>query len=179
MYVKGIPTRADYEVPGRVCFDYLAGLPEVDADRMALMGISMGGYYAPRVAAFEDRIKALISWCGCYDLLQDLYIFCDHLRPTVQRLLGGVSDVEAREQLKAFTLDGCAQNITCPTFITHGAADRLMDVNGARRLYDAIGATDKVLQIYDDPAAGGTGHCSYDKWADTIPGMLDWLEARL
>lgn len=179
MYVKGIPTRADYEVPGRLCFDYLESRPEVDADRMALMGISMAGYYAPRVAAFEDRIKALISWCGCYDLLEDLYVFCDHLQPTVQRLLGGVGDTEARERLKDFTLDGIAQNITCPTFITHGANDRLMDVNGARRLYDSIGATDKTLQIYDDPAKGGTGHCSYDKWADTIPGMLDWLEQRL
>src|SRR3546814_11777694 len=36
MYVKGIPTRADYEVPGRACIDWLCARPEVDADRIGL-----------------------------------------------------------------------------------------------------------------------------------------------
>ena len=179
MYVKNIPTRPDYEVPGKACIDYLLSRPEVDSDRVALMGISMAGWYAPRVAAFEDRIKALVSWCGCYSLLDDLYIFCEHLQPTVQRLLGGVSDAEAREQLKAFTMEGIAQNITCPVYMTHGSTDRLMDVEGAKRLFEEIGAEDKTLKIFDQPEEGGTVHCSHDRWVDNTPEMLDWLEARL
>ena len=179
MYVKGIPTRPDYEVPGKACIDYLISRPEVDSERIALMGISMAGYYAPRVAAFEDRIKALIGWCGCYSMLDDLYLFYDHLQPTVQRLLGGVSDAEARERLQEYTMEGIAQNITCPTLISHGAQDRLMNVEGAKRLFEEIGSKDKTLKIFDDPKEGGTVHCSHDAWAHNMPLMLDWLSERL
>ncbi len=178
-YVKAIPARHDYEVPVKACIDYLMTRPEVEGGRIALIGISMAGYYAPRAAAFDPRVKALIAWSGCYSVLDDLYLFCEHLRPTLQRLLGGVSDAEARELLKAFTLEGVAGRIACPALITHGADDRLMRVEGARRLFAAIGSSDKTLRIYDDPAAGGTIHCSHDYWAHNVPFMLDWLEERL
>ncbi len=179
MYVKGTPTRYDYEVPVKACLDYLVARPEVAAERIALIGISMAGYYAPRAAAFDHRVKALIAWSGCYSVLDDLYIFCEHLRPTLQRLLGGVTDAEARKLLTAFTLEGVARRIVCPTLITHGGDDRLMRVEGAKNLFEAIGSSDKILKIYDDPAAGGAIHCSHDYWAHNVPFMLDWLEERL
>jgi dienelactone hydrolase len=179
IYLKAIKTRPDYEVPGKACIDYLLSRPDVDSSRIALMGISMAGYYAPRVAAFDKRIKALVGWSGCYSILDDLYVFCEHLRPTMRRLLGGVSDAEARRLLKDYTMEGIAQNITCPTLITHGADDRLMDVEGAKRLFAQIGATDKTLRIYDDSDPAGRIHCSHDYWWHNVPYMLDWLEERL
>ena len=179
IYLKGIKTRPDYEVPGKACIDYLVSRPEVDADRIALLGISMAGYYAPRVAAFEKRIKALIAWSGCYSVLDDLYDFCVHLQPVCQRLLGGVSHDEARRQLKNYTMAGIAQNIVCPTLITHGDKDTLMAVDGARRLFAEIGAPDKTLRIYGEEDGGGRIHCSHDYWAHNLPYMLDWLEERL
>ncbi len=72
-----------------------------------------------------------------------------------------------------------APRIKCPTLITHGANDRLMNVEGAKRLFDAIGAADKTLKIYDDADAGGTGHCQYDIWGTSTPYVLDWMEERL
>ena len=178
-YVKGIPTRPDYEVPGRACIDFLISRPEVDARRIGLIGISMAGYYAPRLAAFDDRIKALVCWSGCYSILDDLYLFYPHLQPTLQRLLGGVTDAEARERLKSFTMAGAANKILCPTLITHGSEDRLMSVEGAKRLFAELGCADKTLKIYDDPKAGGTIHCSHDYWAHNVPFMMDWLQDRL
>ncbi len=179
MYLKGIPTRPDYEVPGMAAIDYLVARPEIDAARIGLMGISMAGYYAPRVAAFDKRVKALVGWCGCYSLLTDIYEHYEGLRPTLRRLLGGVDDDEARRRLKDFTMEGIARNITCPTLISHAAPDRLMAVAGARRLFEEIGAADKTLTIYDDPKLGGVAHCSHDAWAHNLPVMLDWLEDRL
>lgn len=179
IYVKGIPTRPDYEVPAKACVSYLLSRPDVDPERIALIGISMGGYYAPRAAAFDRRIKALIAWSGCYSVLDDIYLFCEHLQPTLRRLLGGVDDSEARAKLKAFTMEGVAGKITCPTLITHGADDRLMSVGGAERLLAETGSKDKVLKLYEDANAGGTIHCSHDYWAHNVPFMLDWLEERL
>ncbi|MGH7827688.1 MAG: alpha/beta hydrolase family protein [Candidatus Binatia bacterium] len=179
IYLKGIKTRPDYEVPGKACIDYLLSRPEVDPSRIGLIGISMAGYYAPRVAAFDKRIKALIGWSGCYSIFDDLYVFCEHLQPTVRRLLGGVGDAEARRLLKDYTMQGVAQNITCPTLVTHGADDRLMNVEGAKRLFAEIGAKDKTLKIYGDSDPAGRIHCSHDYWAHNVPYMLDWLEERL
>jgi dienelactone hydrolase len=179
IYLKGIKTRPDYEVPGKACIDYLLSRPEVDPDRVALLGISMAGYYAPRVAAFEKRLKALVAWSGCYSILDDLYDWCVHLQPVCQRLLGGVSHEEARRLLKDFTMAGVAQNITCPTLITHGDKDTLMSVEGAKKLFNEIGAKDKTLKIYGEQDGGGRIHCSHDYWAHNLPYMLDWLEQRL
>lgn len=180
MYLKGIPTRPDYEVPVTACIDWLVARPEIDPDRIALMGISLAGYYAPRAAAFEPRVKALVGWSGCYSVLTDVYEWCEGLRPVLQRLLGGVDDAEARRRLAAFTMEGVAGAITCPTLISHGGDDRLMSVAGAQRLYDEIGAADKTLEIYDGrDGHGGAIHCSHDRWAYNVPFMLDWLETRL
>jgi dipeptidyl aminopeptidase/acylaminoacyl peptidase len=179
IYLKGILTRPDYEVPGKACIDYLVSRPEVDGERIALLGISMAGYYAPRVTAFDNRLKALVAWSGCYSILEDLYDFCAHLQPVCRRLLGGVSHEEARQRLQDFTMAGVAHNITCPTLITHGDKDALMSVAGAKKLFDEIGAKDKTLKIYDETDGAGRIHCSHDYWAHNLPYMFDWLEERL
>ena len=42
-------------------------VPYIDPEKIALMGISMGGVLAPRAAAFEKRISALVANDGIYD----------------------------------------------------------------------------------------------------------------
>jgi dipeptidyl aminopeptidase/acylaminoacyl peptidase len=180
LYLKKIPTRPDYEVPSMACVDWLVARPEVDANRVAVLGISLAGYYAPRLAAFDRRIKALVGWSGCYSMLHDVYEFCEHLQPTLRRLLGDVDEATAKKQLAAFTMADCAKNIACPTLISHGTEDRLMSVEGAKKLFEAVGAKDKTLKLYDGKdGKGGAIHCSHDRWVDNVPFMLDWLEARL
>ncbi|MFF4348751.1 alpha/beta hydrolase family protein [Streptomyces sp. NPDC001530] len=44
--------------------DWLAARSDVDTDRIALTGLSMGGDLAPRAAAFESRIAALVAMPG-------------------------------------------------------------------------------------------------------------------
>ena len=47
--------------------DFAVKQPEVDPEMIALMGLSFGGYFAPRAVAFEHRIKACIANGGVYD----------------------------------------------------------------------------------------------------------------
>jgi len=63
---QGIPFRYDWEAVIVPVVDYALTRPEVDPDRVALMGISLGGYLAPRGAAFEPRLAALIADGGVY-----------------------------------------------------------------------------------------------------------------
>jgi len=53
--------RADAEVPLGAVLDHVAARPEVRPDRIALYGLSFGGYLAPRAAAFDRRVAALVA----------------------------------------------------------------------------------------------------------------------
>ena len=176
--LKSIYTRPDYEVPINAAIDYLAARPDVDPDRIGCVGVSMAGYYAPRGAAFEPRIKALVLWCACYDILKDIYDFYPAIHGQIQWILGVADDTEARKKLAEFNLKGIAQRITCPTLISHGVGDFVMNVEGAKQLYDEIGSKDKQLKLWEG-REGGAVHCNYDNWAVSIPFMFDWLSERL
>jgi pimeloyl-ACP methyl ester carboxylesterase len=62
-----LPFRPDWENVITPVVDFALNLPGVDPEKIALMGVSFGGYLAPRGAAFEKRIKALVANDGIYD----------------------------------------------------------------------------------------------------------------
>lgn len=57
----------DWEKVVSPVVDYLVTRPEVDPKSIGLLGYSLGGYLAPRAAAFDDRIAAVIAIDGVYD----------------------------------------------------------------------------------------------------------------
>lgn len=71
MHDHALPFRPDWENVVGPVLDYL--LAEhgaiVDADRIALYGVSLGGVLAPRAAAFDRRIAAVVCNDGVYDAL--------------------------------------------------------------------------------------------------------------
>ena len=67
-FYKDIPFRPDYEKPISAAITWLLRRKDVDAGRLALMGISLGGYFVVRAAAFDNRIRALIPNSPIVDL---------------------------------------------------------------------------------------------------------------
>lgn len=65
---KGQFFRPDTEKPIGAIIDFILNKPEVDQDRIAVYGISGGGYYVPRASAYDKRIKACISNCAVTDI---------------------------------------------------------------------------------------------------------------
>jgi pimeloyl-ACP methyl ester carboxylesterase len=65
---QGVPFRPDWENVVTPVVDFLRARPDVDAERIALIGLSFGGYLAPRAATAEHRLAACISDCGPYDV---------------------------------------------------------------------------------------------------------------
>ncbi|WP_123054555.1 alpha/beta hydrolase [Clostridium sp. JN-1] len=63
--------RHDYEKVITPIVDYLISREEVDKSSIIILGESLGGYLAPRAAAFEHRLKACIANSGIFDLLGD------------------------------------------------------------------------------------------------------------
>ena len=67
LHREGLVFRTDWEKVVTPVVDFTLRLPEVDPGKIALMGISFGGELAPRAAAFEKRLAALIANDGVYD----------------------------------------------------------------------------------------------------------------
>jgi pimeloyl-ACP methyl ester carboxylesterase len=64
--------RPDYEKPITAVVDYTVRRKEVDTERLALCGYSLSGYLAPRAAAFEPRIRALVAKAPIYNLYNSM-----------------------------------------------------------------------------------------------------------
>jgi pimeloyl-ACP methyl ester carboxylesterase len=58
---QGLPMRPDWESVVTPVIDYALTRREIDPERIALVGWSFGGFLAPRAAAFEHRIAALVA----------------------------------------------------------------------------------------------------------------------
>jgi alpha-beta hydrolase superfamily lysophospholipase len=68
LHFDGLVFRSDWEHVVTPVLDWVLNRPDVDADRVALFGASMGGLLAPRAAAFEHRLAACIAFDGVYDM---------------------------------------------------------------------------------------------------------------
>ena len=168
----------DYERPASAALDVLAGLPTVDPDRIGVVGSSLGGYYAPRLASADDRVRALVCWCACFDVLRDLYDYYPPIQAQMRWVVGARDDAEARRILSDFNLEDAAPRITCPILISHGQDDEFMPGSSAEELFEAVSSEDKRLKIWRADE-GGSLHCGYDNWAAYVPLMFDWLLDRL
>lgn len=130
--------RGDYEAPVKAVVDYVETRKDLDGARVGLWGVSLGGYYAPRAAAFEKRAKACIAlsgpfdWAECYDQLPAL------TRDTFRARSKSESDERARRHAATLTLRDAAKDITCPLFIVAGKQDGIVPWRQGERLAASV-----------------------------------------
>lgn len=67
LFVHKLPFRDDWEAVITPVVDFLRDRSDVDADKIALFGLSMGGQLVARAAAYEHRLAALVTAPGCLD----------------------------------------------------------------------------------------------------------------
>ncbi|HMA95038.1 MAG TPA: alpha/beta fold hydrolase [Polyangiaceae bacterium] len=84
---QGLPFRHDWENVITPVVDYVVRQPGVDPQRVALIGLSMGGYLAPRAAAFEHRLKLVVANPGVFDWGEIVRNFLLGLDPELESLL--------------------------------------------------------------------------------------------
>ena len=178
--------RHDYEVAGTAALDYLATRADVDINRVGVVALSLGGYYAPRCAAMDPRYKACIAWGAIWDYHHTwvkrlekikeaaLPVPADHLLWAC----GVKTYDEALVKLDGFRLEGIAQNVQCPFLLMHGEKDAQVSVPEAEMLMQKIGSKDKTLRIFTE-AEGGAQHCQRDYLTLACDVAGDWLEEKL
>lgn len=165
--------RADWEVPGRAILDYLAALPEVDAARIGVWGVSLGGYYAPRVAAGDSRVRACIALSGPYDFAAawDKLPALTRAAFTLRSHATGAED--ARERARALSLAGVAPAISCPLLVVFGKRDRLFAWQDAERLVNEASGPSELMLLED--ANHGCANGVYRH----RPAAADWMARQL
>jgi dienelactone hydrolase len=187
--MRDMPSRYDYEVPVGRAVDYLLTRPDVDGSRLAIMGYSFGGYYSSRVAAFEKRFKACIALSALHwDLAAWQTKIKDANRNAPKsvaqsnfqwRWVAGARDEdEGIEIARKFSLKDVAKHITCPFLVTHAGNDRVVPVENAQKLFDAVGTTKKTMKIFTTEE-GGAEHAHVDNRQVGIDFAADWLEENL
>jgi dipeptidyl aminopeptidase/acylaminoacyl peptidase len=187
--LRKLYARHDYEAAGTAAYAFVAKRADVDARKVAIMGYSFGGYYAPRIAAFERRYAA----CVCLGALHwDLHAWQRRIKDQLasdpkksaqsnfqfQWILGLDDSDEALERAKLFSLAGVADRIGCPVLITHGQDDRVVPVEAAHKLYAALKTPKKTLKVFT-AEEGGAEHCQVDDRQHGIDYIADWLEENL
>lgn len=184
--LRDLPLRHDTEGSAAAAFDYLAARDDVDLERVGLLGISMGGYYVPRAAAFEKRYACVAAWGGLYDFGAVLAHEEEQGTESMpdQAFHGGwVMGEQDPEKLRAkydkLTLEGVLDKITCPLLVVHGKDDvQIPQWHAERTVEEATNAPVAYLRLFGKDE-GGSGHVHIDNMKVGSDYMFDWLSAVL
>jgi len=167
-----LPIEPAYEKVATAVVDYLTTRSDVDAARVGLFGVSLGGYYAARCAAYEKRLTATVALAGPYQFDQDWDELPAQTRATFQVRSGAASAAQARELAGRLTLADAAREITGPLLVVGGGRDTIVPAHHAERL--AKEAPGAELLLYPDGSHGVTNRAY-----ESRSRMADWMAAHL
>ena len=153
--------------------DYLETRGDVDADRVGLWGVSLGGYYAPRAAAFEPRARACISLTGPFDFAEAFDRAPALTREAVIARTKSTDAEAARKIAERMSLAEVAGQITCPIYIVGGKLDRVIPPEHAELLANAVSGP-VVLNMVEDG-----GHVANNRPYKYRTQSADWMAAHL
>ena len=163
----------EYEKPVKAVIDFVETRKDLDAGHVGIWGVSFGGYYAPRAAAFDKRIKACVALSGAYQRSASF-----EGRPVMNveafRVRSKSANLEeAGKVALRVSLKGIAKNITCPIYIVAGTKDRLTPVDAARQLAAEVSGP-CVLAIVE-----GGNHVVNNLWYRYRDQTADWMATQL
>jgi pimeloyl-ACP methyl ester carboxylesterase len=164
--------RPDYEVAVSAILDMLVGRSDLDLERVGVVGVSLGGYYAPRSAAYEKRIRAVAAIGGPYNFEECWPRLPQITRETFQHHSGTSSEDEARAYAGQLSLDGVLPSVSQPLLVVFGKLDRLIPWQQAEQV--AAEAPHAQLVMFPD----GNHVCNNLPYKYR-PLTADWMRDRL
>jgi 2,6-dihydroxypseudooxynicotine hydrolase len=164
--------RPDFEAPVAAALDVLCARRDLDGERVGMLGVSLGGYYAARAAAFEPRIRAVVVSGGPYDygaLIRDRPA---HSLATFARNSGTTTAEATYEFANRITLAGVLCRLTQPMVVVFGKRDRLVPWQQAIRVAQEAPHAD--LWMFEEG-----NHVCMNLTYRWRPQAADWLAERL
>ncbi len=165
--------RGDYEAAVKAVVDFVETRSDLDASRIGMWGVSLGGYYAPRAAAYEKRIKACMAlggpysfgeaWDGLPDLTREAFRVRSHCK----------TQDEAKRHAATLTMKDASSRITCPIYIMNGKLDRIVPWRDTERLAREVKGPVELLLIDDG------NHIANNRGYRWRPQSADWMAEQL
>lgn len=187
--LKNLHFRHDWENVVRPVVDFALIIPGIDLSRIGLMGLSFGGFLVPRAAAFDKRIKILItdpgniSWgASIINRLKIISKLPAFLRPSFMNILlkdyawkHGVSVKDVIQTLQKYDNTSVIDKITCETLVMDGSAEIIP--GQAQKFFEALKCP-KDYMLFDETTTAQL-HCQMGSYATATEYLFDWLDERL
>ncbi|HEX4411026.1 MAG TPA: alpha/beta fold hydrolase [Xanthobacteraceae bacterium] len=182
--LKGLHNGPDAEVPAKAAVEFLQTTPGIDRDRIGMMALSLGGYHAPRAAAFEPRFKCCVAWGANYDWgetqrrryeAKEQRLPVPHYWEHVGWVFGKKTVEEVIEVSAKLSLKGILDRIKCPILVVHGENDRQITLAQAQQLVAECTNSPHAELFVHTLADGGAEHCGIDNAALTVEAQSDWI----
>ncbi|HEX8007422.1 MAG TPA: alpha/beta fold hydrolase [Trebonia sp.] len=167
-----LPIEPAYEKVATAVVDYLTTRDDIDPGSIGFFGVSLGGYYAGRAAAYEDRLKAVVALAGPFRFDLDWDELPPQTRATFRVRSRAGSDAEARVKAGELTLEDAAREITRPLLVVGGGRDTIVPAYHQERLAKEVPSAE--LALWPDGSHGVTNHAY-----ESRSRMADWLAAHL
>jgi len=181
--LRGLTAIPETERWAAACVDFLERRPDVDADRIGIVGWSLGGYYAPRAASFEKRLKLCVAWGANHNWgeMQKRRLDREGERPVphywdhVMWVWGAGALEEFMSIAERVSLVGVLDKMTIPFLVTHGENDRQIPVEYAHQSYaEAVNSPKRELRIFTRDE-GGAEHVGVDNIPMHSTFIADWI----
>jgi pimeloyl-ACP methyl ester carboxylesterase len=168
-----VPIRGDWAPVAELLWASVVEQPDLDHDRLAVWGVSLGGYYSVRLtAALGDRAKAAVALAGPFNFGECWAGLPPLTRDTFRVRSGSRSDEEARAVAETLDLSGVTEGVTAPLLIVFGRRDRLIPWEQAVKLHDAVNGSE-LLMLEE------ANHGCADRSPWHRPRTADWLAGHL
>lgn len=167
-------TADNYERCGSAFIDAMVARDDVDSERIVVSGFSMGSHWGSRLAATDERVKAIATAAATYGSKRPLFQLASPRFKQIFMYMSGIHDEEEFNKLaEQLGLVDQAEHITCPSLQVIGEYDPLCYLEDAYEVYQRISGPKEFWVIENDfhvplntPNLGGL---------DVYPFLADWL----
>jgi len=165
------------------CFDYLAERPDIDSTKIGITGISLGGHFAARAAAYEPRFASAALWGANHNwhevqigrLASEGENPVPHYWNHVYWVFGATDKDDFFEKIAGMNMNGHMDRIRMPFLITHGEGDRQISVKYAHQAFEQLtNSTRPELKIFTS-REGGVEHVGADNMSFGRDYIADWF----
>ena len=167
--------------------DWLERRAEVDAARIGMTGISLGGHFAPRAVAYEPRFASGACWGANHNWaeVQEKRLRREGENPVphywdhVMWVFGAADMDDFHRRSADMNLTGHMDRIKVPFLVTHGANDRQISVDYAHQAYQQlVNSSRRELKIFTE-REGGVEHVGADNMSYGRDYIADWFAETL
>lgn len=185
--LQGLPVDPHSETWASKAVDWLEGQDGVDASRIGMTGISLGGHFAPRAVAYEPRFASGAVWGANHNWreVQDKRMQSEGENPVphywahVHWAFGATDQSEFLKKSEDMNLNGHMDRIKVPFLVTHGASDRQISPSYADDLYEQLVNSPRREKVIFTSREGGVEHVGADNMAYGRDLISDWFAETL